>query len=262
MKSLAFVAALLALGTAQANTFENNHAAYDFQAFGFSSAAEMDAYFTISDVEIVQVEADPAAIPRYVLPKHINNYNDASKTAADIIKPSDIVDVYKDPASAESWVVLGLKVWQVIANNKPVVSVTSQRVSVLPMSQPDWTQMSYWKAPVAHTYKIAAKNLFGMTVMSNVYTIAYNYGGTHNGKGAFLANATVIPTRVTVSSGFTLNSDVEVGQAVNMGGADSPVAGLEIQLRWKMASMIKHVEGANSFFISGDGKFTGVNVAH
>ena len=170
-----------------------------------------------------------------------------------------VIDILLNPSIVDSWVTVGLKVWALIASNRPVANVSTQRIAVVPSAQVDWSQMENWKGPAAHTYTIKRKNGYGMTVMENTYTIAYNYGGQVNGQGAFLANATVIPTNINVIFGFTLNADAQAGNPVNVASKESPVAGVEIQVRYKVSSLVNHNEGVDAFFLKGDGTMTHIN---
>ena len=169
------------------------------------------------------------------------------------------IDILLNPALVDSWVTIGMKVWAIIASNRPVANVSTQRISVLPSANIDWIQMENWKGPAARTYTIKKKNMYGMTVVENTYTIAYNYGGQVNGVGAFLANATIIPTAVNVIFGFTLDADAQVGQPVNISSQANPVAGVDIQVRYKVTTFINHSQGVDAFFLSGDGQIKQLN---
>lgn len=171
-----------------------------------------------------------------------------------------ITDLIADLGDVKKWVTLGGKIWEVIRNNQPVVNVKTQTVSVLPLSKPNWTEMETWKGPQAKSYTVAAKNLYGMTVISHTYTVAFHHGGSLGGRGQFLANATIIPTSVNVSWGFTLNSKVNVGQPLNTGTALDPVPGIDLGLEWSMSSMLKKSQGTDQFYVRGDGTSSHVNL--
>ncbi len=228
---------------------------------GFKNNYEKQAYFTIQSVEVREVETPAATLaasqaPAFqkALPIHAANFN---------FSPMDAINAITELGGAatgvEQWITLGLKVWDIIVKNKPVATVSSQRLSVLPAAQTDWSQIENWQGPVAKTYELTAKNGFGGTMVKHVYTIAYNYGGTYNGKGQYLANATIIPSNISVSWGYSLNSKVEVGQTVNTSTKDNPIPGVELQLHWSIDTMLKHGEGVESFFIKGDGSAHQVN---
>ena len=223
---------------------------------GFSSVTDLQNFFAIQQVEVKEVTVNQAHLEEFL---HIEGLSNARPNQLGI---TDIVtDIGGSLGSLNKWITLGQKIWDIIVAGKPVANVSTQRIAVLPASQPDWLQMENWKGPEAKTYEVSAKNLYGMTVMSHSFTIAYNYGGQIDGQGAFLANATVIPSKVSVSWGFTLNSKVEVGQAVNTGTKASPVPGIELQLKWSMDSILKHLEGVESFFVRGSGETTRVSAS-
>ncbi len=159
-----------------------------------------------------------------------------------------------DPSQILPWISLGEKIWALIAANKPVVSVQTKRAFVLPVAEQDWTQMENWKGPAVHTYRLQYKNGFGSTVITHVYTIAYNFGGTYNERGQFLANVTVIPSKVDVAWGYTLNTSVELGEAVNTASKASPIPGIEVQIITKVDTVLKHAETRDGFFVKGSGE--------
>jgi hypothetical protein len=159
----------------------------------------------------------------------------------------------QDLGNVQGWIMLGSKLWDLIQAGRPSLSVKTQRVTVVPNVAGDWTAMSDWQGPYAQTYVIEAKNYLGMSVIKQVYTIAFNYGGKFNGQGQFLANATIIPVDMRVGWGFNLDSSVEFGEPVNTGSMVEPRAGLELQIVWKMGSIFSRREGRDSFFVRGDG---------
>ncbi len=173
---------------------------------------------------------------------------------------NSVANLFTDLGDVKKWVTLGQKLWELIKNNQPVVNVKTQTVSVLPLSKPNWSEMETWQGPAAKSYTVAAKNLYGMTVISHTYTVAFHYGGSIGGHGKFLANATIIPTNINVAWGFTLNSQVVVGQPLNTGTMKDPVPGLDLGLEWSMSSILKKSQGVDQFYVRGDGSSTHVNL--
>lgn len=255
---LAGVAAPSALAAAELNTASDDQLDLEWQLrdLGFRDAEELSQYFTIGEIEVLydgkpanraQLEAR-GVLPSVQMTTQENSPDGGLFEALGGLA-ADLGDVKK-------WVTLGEKLWELIRNNQPVANVTTQTVSILPRDKPDWSEMETWKGPAAQTYTIQAKNLYGATVVSHTYTVAFNYGGSFRGHGKFLANATIIPTNVDVSWGFKLASSVEVGTPVNTGTLESPVPGVDLQLKWQMDSILKHLEGRNQFFVRGDGSVT------
>jgi hypothetical protein len=158
-----------------------------------------------------------------------------------------------DPFNIQSWITIGERLWKIVVDNQPQTNVVTKRVSVLPIAQQDWLQMENWHDPIVKSYEIVSKNLWGMHVVEFRYTVSYNYGGKFNGTGAFLANATVIPVRLSAIWGFKADVDGDAGEAVNMGTRDNPTAGVDIGVRWKFGSVLTKREGRDVFFLKGNG---------
>lgn len=164
-----------------------------------------------------------------------------------------IIDGLTDPGK---WIAFGQRAWDIVQAGRPVANVTSMRVSVMPVAEADWAQMSNWQGPATQGYSLVAKNLFGMTVVQLDYRVIYNFGGQLNGKGAYLANTTVLPTKVDVLWGFTVDANVEAQRVVNVGSTESPVPGLEMTVHYTLSSALKRSEGRESFFVKGTGETT------
>jgi hypothetical protein len=219
-----------------------------YKTYGFSSEAEMRKYFTISKFKITR-EPTPSLLSSQIAVQLFSNPTTSTPATDPISVISDIIGV-----DLTQWITLGQKVWQVIVENSAVANVSTQRISVLPAAQQNWLEMENWRGPAVHTFTLSAQNGFGATVISHTYTLAFNYGGQLGGKGAFIANATMIPTAIDVSWGFKLNSKLEVGEPVNMGSKESPRPGVELSIKWDTNSIIgSPLKGTESFFIKGDG---------
>lgn len=215
----------------------------ELKKYGFGSKAEFANHMTVTEMTIEEVPADIEAETRFF---------EANVNPFDIVE--EVGGVALDPSSITAWVTLGKKIWDIVVANKPVVNVETQKVSVLPQAQTDWRKMSNWSPrPFAKTYVLEAKNAYGARVIKHAYTVAFNYGGKYNGRGAFLANATIIPSQVEVAWGYKLNSKVVVGEAVNTGDLDNPVPGVNLELQYSIDTVIKHASGRDNFFVRGNG---------
>jgi hypothetical protein len=249
MKAFALVALMVLATNAQAATVQ------DYKSLGFSSETEMQNYFNIVDVKVTAVPADSHDFATILMPP--------SSDQATIALGGGFLDslgpVLLAPENPAAWIAFGKKAWEVVVANRPVVDVQTARISVLPNDKNLWSQMAGWQNPRAAAYTIQAVNGFGMTVVNQKYTVSYNYGGSLNGKGRYLANATIIPTTIEVSWGYTLNSNVEVGQILNAGTADSPVPAVDMQLQYTTKTILKEGRGVDSFYIKGDGSLSHVS---
>lgn len=214
------------------------------ESLGFSSETEMNNYFTIKNVKVTPVALPPSSGYDAPVPPAIALGNGLLETLGPVLM---------NPGNPTSWIAFGKKVWEVVVENKPVVNVQTQSVTVLPNNKKLWSQMSGWRGPRGAAYVIQAVNGFGTTVIDTKYTVTYNYGGKLNGKGDYIANATIVPSLVSVGWGYTYNSSVSVGDIVNVGSVDSPIPGVDLQLHWNMKTIIKETDGVDSFFATGNG---------
>lgn len=240
----------------------------DAKRIGIRNQTELNSYLQITEVTVTEDAKSFSSSELLATEWLIANGTANDPLGTDLVTPTEstgglgnaITDLFTDLGDVKKWVTLGQKLWDVIRNNQPVVNVKTQTVSVLPLSKPSWTEMETWKGPAAKSYTVAAKNLYGMTVISHTYTVAFHHGGSLGGRGKFLANATIIPTNINVSWGFTLNSKVNVGQPLNTGTSLDPVPGLDLGLEWSMSSVLKKSQGTDQFYVRGDGTSTHVNL--
>ncbi len=259
---LTLLGALVALtpvfSQAQDSSEANSKVSEQMRAMGFRDSHELFSYFEIFDITVTE-NGKPFS-PEELALTGIEISNAANSKPLDGSIVGAITNLAADIGDVKAWVTLGLKLWEVVKNNQPVMNVTTQTVSVLPESRPDWRAMESWKGPQAKSYTIAAKNLYGLTVISHTYTVAFHYGGSSAGRGQFLANATIIPTNVDVSWGFTLDSNVKVGEPLNTGSSTNPVPGIDLGLEWTMSSMLKKTKGTDQFYVRGDGSVSHVTL--
>ncbi len=260
--------------------------------FGFVSEADRYNYYTIDSIEIVPVETDERTLEKLkslFSQRHLPNFmqtvptpqvppvvqlpqipqqpapqNSTQRPAPNqnnqqnIPRPNNSTSL-TDPAVVNQWITVGERIWQLIANNRPTANISTNRVAVLPVDQSQWARLEGWKGPASYTFTVVARNLLGATVVRHKYTIAWNYGGSYLGSGAYISNLTMIPTEVSVAIGFTLDSRVVVGDAVNISTADDPVPALPFQVEYTVRNVFKHTQMTESYFVTGKGEFRKIN---
>ena len=150
-------------------------------------------------------------------------------------------------------VTVGEKIWQIVEAGKPVVSVQVPVAFALPRGLTCWTDLDHWQVPRTQTYEVRYKNYFGVEVVHFRFRLQYTYGGGNDGVGRYLANVTVMPAELNVAWGYDFNAVVEVEQAVNMGSKKDPLAGLELNLKWTVKTVLKESDNSFHFFVQGDG---------
>jgi hypothetical protein len=240
MRRFAIVAAtVLALGSI------SKAESIDFQKLGFASETEMQNYFNVVDVKVTQA------------PVQIRHFNSQTPVDPAVGLGTGIIDtlgpILMDPSGIGGWIAFGKKAWEIIVANRPVVDVQTTTISVLPNDKAAWPQMSGWRGPVGTAYRFQAVNGFGSVVVDHKYLVSYDYGGQWNGAGSYLANVTIIPTRVEVSWGYNLNSSVEVGQVLNTGTVASPVPAVDLHLKYRTKTLMTDLQGVEGFYVKGDG---------
>lgn len=166
------------------------------------------------------------------------------------LNPNDLTDI--------GWgeiINIGQTVWKIIEAGKPVVNVTTPpEAFALPRGITCWTDLDSWQMPQSKSYEVDYKNLLGMQVVSFRVRLQYIYGGGNDGVGKYLANVSVFPSDLSVSWGYTFNADVETEQPLNLGSSANPMAGLGLNLKWSVSTVMKQNQSSVHFFVRGDGQ--------
>lgn len=170
---------------------------------------------------------------------------------------SDCTDISATRApDAIAWgdvIALGEKIWAVIEAGRPVVTLNIPVVHALPRGLGCWADLEHWSAPATRAFEVTYKNGFGMEVVKFRFRLQYSYGGGNGPVGQYLANVTVVPAELNVMWGYTFDANVEVGRALNLGSKAAPIAGLELNLNWKVSTAVKDIQNTVQFFVEGNG---------
>jgi hypothetical protein len=148
---------------------------------------------------------------------------------------------------------IGAKIWQIVEANKPVVTVKTPVAYALPRGLNCWADLEHWQTPRIETYEMVYKNGFHMDVVKFRFRLQYTYGGGHGAVGRYLANVTVMPAELNVLWGYTFDANVEVERAINLGSSADPLAGLELNMKWTVKTVVKESQNSMHFFVQGDG---------
>jgi hypothetical protein len=154
---------------------------------------------------------------------------------------------------------LGKKVWNVIELGRPVVNIKTDIATAMPQGARCWMDLARWKNPESKTYKVTFENGFGAEVVSFEYRIVYLYGGEVKGKGKYIGYTTTVPANIRVQFGFNLELASNVPTVYNLGSNSNPVGGLQMDLKWKVSTVMTDNRGASSFTIDGNGNFKKLN---
>lgn len=155
-------------------------------------------------------------------------------------------------------IAIGQKIMPTIEKGRAVVTNNPMAaVSVLPRldtKDPVLHDMGGWSIPMTKHYKITYSNGFGSDVVSFVYSITYQYGGEHNGKGKYLTGIRASARNITISWGFDLDASSQLIQISNVGTTSNVVAGATVEMSYTVKNWTRQITTNESFFISGDGK--------
>ncbi len=149
------------------------------------------------------------------------------------------------------------KVFTIIAKNQPVVNINVNYANAVPYGIEHWTQLQGWKAPVTKRYGFYCKNLYGIKVVDVEYQVHYTYGGNYNGIGKYLTGVTVEPIKVNTAWGYNVDMTAEVPDLTiaNVGTSENPIAAMQVQLRYKIHTILKDDQSKEIFYVRGDGQF-------
>jgi hypothetical protein len=232
------------------NTPESASAAADLTPEEIAGLTPAKVVLHSEDVTDTEASSNSQWTASPTAPSKRNNQNEVDPTTI----LGTIAGLVMNPLDRKLWSLVGQQAWTIVDKNKPVLNYSDRSVSVLPSGYKNWQSMERWKIR-ARTIHLDIKNLYGMTVVSQAYTIKYNYGGQMNGHGGYLANVSVAPT-VSVVIGYRLDSAVEFSRVVNVGTEADPVPGIELRIGWNVKTILKEAKEADSFFIQGDGQIS------
>ncbi|MBI4656877.1 MAG: hypothetical protein HY746_09065 [Elusimicrobia bacterium] len=150
---------------------------------------------------------------------------------------------------------LGEKIFAIIEKNKPVVDIKVNYANAVPYGITHWTQLAGWLKPKTQAYEFSMKNLYGSQVVKVKYQVHWTHNGQFKGKGKFLTGVTIEPISVTAAWGYTVNLVAEVPDSTiaNVGTDEDPVASMQVQLKWKVATMLKEIDEKVIYYVQGDG---------
>lgn len=217
-------------------------------------------YYSIKDVKVTDVTAvtnQAEVFSRYdgfglnqdcnssakFLPKYSN------ETLLDNLNPLDAVEVIVDKI-----INIGKKIFAVVDAGKPVVNVKLDTANALPQGLTCWSDLSGWQFPQSKVYNVKYKNAYGMTVVDYTYRVTYTAGGSVDGIGKYITNATFQPANIYVAWGFQFDATAVVPSVFNTGSRQDPVAGMQMNMQWKVTSPLAHAQSTETYFVSGENK--------
>lgn len=219
----------------------------------FSDVTFEDGFFQIAEVTVTEINqslevANKHSNDSFVPCEDCANLGDLGD--AESLDELDALD-----AKLDKIINMGKKIWKIVEAGKPVVSTQWAMADAMPEGKIRWDAMSGWKDPIAKSYRISAKNLYGISVVDFTYRLTYTYGGSYKGVGRYLTRVSGMASDLSVLWGYTFDAVVEVPNVTNAGTVENPVAALEMIVKWRMSTVLKSNEGSASYLMRGDGTF-------
>jgi hypothetical protein len=150
---------------------------------------------------------------------------------------------------------IGEKIYKIVDQGRPVYNYSLERTNVVPKGMKDWSELQGWLSPVTKRYERKIKNAYGITVVYMRYRIEFTPGGSYNGRGRYLQAISILPEKVEVAWGYTLDVTVSVPAIANAGTSRDPIAAAQVLIDSKISTVLKSGEYSESYFVRGDGMF-------
>ncbi len=152
------------------------------------------------------------------------------------------------------WINLGKELWQLIASMGGTMKVESMKgVGVIPQAAGSMGNMTNWVAKQPKSYRLEIPGTVGKAFVFD-YTVGFNYAGQFQRKGKFLGNVAILPFNVKCSWTWSCELEATVGEAVNVGSAQDPVAQLPITMIVNAKGKLNSKAAGVHFAVYGDGR--------
>jgi hypothetical protein len=175
---------------------------------------------------------------------------DPAPAAGTDLNPLDTVEVIVDQI-----INIGKKIWTIIDAGRPVVNVKFDTANALPRGVTCWADMGGWGIPQTHLYTVNYENGFGMNVVSFTYRLTFTGKGNVNGIGQYITNATFMPANIKVAWGFNFDATADIPSVFNQGTKENPLAGMQMNMNWRVRSAVTDIQHSETYFVSGDNNF-------
>jgi len=220
-------------------------------------SSESNPYFEIKKVSIKEISS------LEMMNSNLNSNEDKDVEALDYLMPEigsrnvlgglDNVILVIDKLLA-----IGQKITPIIEKGRPVVNANPMApISVLPKIETTdsiWSDMAGWSVPTTRHYKITYTNGFNSVVVSFVYSVTFQWGGSYKGVGQYLTGVRATARDISVSWGFDLDASSTLIQISNMGSGQFPIAGATVEISYSVKNMLKVLITREAFHVTGDGK--------
>lgn len=216
-----------------------------------SLSVEERDFFTISKVETKEITVD---VFNQEVSKTLsvdNYYNEFNNPVDPIDRAGKVISVARD------LVALGEDIYKLIDKGRPHITTKYDPVSVVPRvdGQPvDPMETENWsRYPRVKGYQITYRNLYNIAVVTFRFKVMWGYGGSYNGKGAYISGAQIVP-EADVLWGFDFNATMKVGGVQNIGTRANPVASATLLIEHNVSNILRSTTQVSTIVIDGKGK--------
>jgi hypothetical protein len=219
------------------------------------SVYEASKYYTIKKMSVSEVSKDILGNDK-LSALHEKELLVGVPNAAGQVDPTEKVG--KVISVARDLVALGEDIYRLVIKGKPTNQSTYAPISVIPRvdgKAVDILDTENWRAPVKRTYQIVYENLYGIDVVTFRYSVIYSYGGSYDGKGAYLTAVQIIPETVRTLFGFDFTATMKLGGIINQGTKANPNAGATLLMEYTVSSVMVANNQVDTFFVNGRGGF-------
>ena len=248
---------MLLSGLVLASLICNSHAE-QFQTLKTSEVSGLqDPYFQVKSMKIQPIADDEMSEFNFVARDFVGNIPNLPSIPSSGATPG--VGIGGIISIIDQLIAIGQKIIPIIKQGAPVVTnnpMTS--VSVLPRidaKDPVVHDMSGWSVPKSNHYKVTFQNGFGSDVVTFIYSISYQFNGTLDGQGKYLAGIRASATNIIVSWGFDLDASSQLLQISNVGTKQNVIAAATLEMTYTVKNWTRNITTSNSFFVTGDGRF-------
>lgn len=147
---------------------------------------------------------------------------------------------------------IGQKVWDVIKANQPVLNIKYNYANALPRGVRSSEGLDGFSELQSEGIRLWATNGFGATVYDFTLAAVHQYGGTYDGKGAYLETVSVVPTTVNVAWGYTVDVNVNNISSVNLGTKAAPIAGITLESTFSVSTVLQKHQKRLVYSFRGD----------
>lgn len=222
-----------------------------------NSALAVDkAYFEIKNVKVTDVTEKYSHLKTMAQPGLDENCASSNPlfTRYSDQAPLDINPLNGVELIVDQIINIGKKIFAIVQAGKPVMNIKVDTANALPKGLTCWSDLSGWNIPESKVYEMVYSNGFGMEVVKFAYRVTYTAGGSANGVGKYITNATFMPADVAVAWGFQFDAEASIPSVFNTGTKESPVAGMQMNMAWKVTSPVIERQSTESFYVSGENK--------